>query len=201
MTITIILSVVVIALLIGWWLNRPSMNNHDVSALDNAHIIKLSPGDVVVFSGDDLHKASLTVESINRYQGSSGEWLEAVGLCQGERRHIDIIKDDELEYWLQVEGDISLESLDLNEQQLIAFDNERNRSNSVNYQSEQFHYERSGEIYYWRHSFGQAQGYYQWEFSSTNGRQSLAIEKWEGEPFNAYLSERIPISQIAIFRQ
>ena len=45
------------------------------------------------------------------------------------------------------------------------------------------------------------EGFYLWEFADDDNEKFISIAKWEGVPFQAYLSEAVSQDSVVVYRQ
>jgi hypothetical protein len=161
-----------------------------------------SRGDVLLIAGagPELDDLSLTVDRVNRYQGAAGDWVELSGIAGASRVHLEVYDDDELECWLQEAAEPTLAELGIDEDALARFDEAQDRSHAFDHDGQAYRFERSGEAFYRKDGAGSGEGFYLWEFTSSDGRHAIGIEKWEDEPFSASRAQAIEPSRITVLR-
>ena len=188
--------------LMGRGNNRPS-GLADRRAVDNSiHAARV--GDVVVVQGLnlDLDDAYLVVEQVHRYAGSGIEWRELVA------------SDTRRQVWLEWSGDgdnlfvtatterrpVGLDAIGLTEDDLIALDEAHSIDNGVVIEERRYSYRNSFEAFYYPGDrAGEREGFYMWEFLADDGRDMLAITKFEGLPFEAHFSEIIDPDNVLLY--
>ena len=182
--------------------NRPSGTTARL-AVDNS-IRAAQVGDVVVVQGLhlDYDDAYLLVEQLHRYAGSGIEWRELVA------------GDAQRRVWLEWSGDgnnlfvtattdrrpVGLDAIGLTEDDLIALDAEHSIDNGVVIEERRYSYRNSFEAFYYPGDRpGAGEGFYMWEFLADDGRDMLAITKFEGIPFEAHFSEIIDPDSVLLY--
>lgn len=159
-------------------------------------------GDVFTITGlsveyDDSY---FIVEKLNRYESASGEWHEILGA------------DGEKKLWVQWSGDgglfvtanadakpLSLNQVGVTEDELIRMDDEHSIDNHIDYEGVRFSYRNSSEAAYYQDNRGEGEGYYLWEF--TGEEKVLSIDKWEGMPFQAFVSDVVSPESITVYKR
>ena len=161
-------------------------------------------GDVVVIAGfaPNLDDAFFLIESRNRYEAATGVWRELVGV-DGDRRVCIEYSGDGASLFISVSeygAAMGLASLGLDEQRLIEMDEQHSIDNYVEYRGERYYYTNSQEVYFFVNDGGEGEGYYGWEFLSTDRRKLLSVVKWEGVPFEVYTSQVVSPSIVSVYR-
>jgi|GEM_PF-3269615 len=153
-----------------------------------------------VRSGDALRIEGrpYRVESIHRYdesyQGRRWEWREIalLDLETGIASGLDVEEDDGLELSIQT-GKPTLEELGLTAAMLARFDDEE--SGSVRFGTRRFSYADSGKARFSRDGTGEWEPYDYWEFETADGSEAIAVERWEGARFEAFVMRKVdPLS-------
>ena len=159
---------------------------------------------MVVIAGfaPSLDDAYFLIESRNRYEAATGDWYELVGV-DGDRHVCIEYSGEEASLFVSVSeygAAMSLESLGLDEDGLIEIDEQHSIDNFVEYEGERYYYTNSQEVYFFANDGGEGQGYYGWEFISRDRKNMLAVVKWEGAPFEVYVSEVVSPSIVSVYR-
>ena len=76
-----------------------------------------------------------------------------------------------------------------------------NEDVNMSFDGEVFHYKNSGEVFFFEDNRGEGHGHYLWEFESDDGSRVLSVDKWEGRPFHAYVSDVVPADNVAVYRR
>ena len=161
--------------LMGRGNNRPS-GIADRLAGDNS-IRAAHVGDVVVVQGLslDLDDAYLVIEQVHRYAGNGFEWREVV--AADARRQVRLTEDD-----------------------LIKLDEAHSIDNGVVIEERRYAYRNSFEAFHYPNDQDEeGEGFYVWEFVADDGRDVLAITKFEGIPFEAHFSEIIDPDNVLVY--
>lgn len=167
--------------------------------LANLTVKDVDRGDSIILSGasQSYEDLSFTVDRLNRYESDGKEWFELSGLSGGERVYLEWYEDDELEITLQRQSGIHLETIGVNEEDLARMDEEKSQSQFIEYQRKQWHYRESAEAGYFKDDNPQGEGFYYWKFECDE--LQLFIEKYEGDPFEVGISEKISSSRVRVF--
>ena len=188
--------------LMGRGNNRPS-GIADRVAADNS-IQAARVGDVVVVQGLslELDDAYLVVEQVHRYAGDGFEWRELVATdarrqvrleCSGEGRDLFVTASTN-------RRPVGLDAIGLTEDDLIKLDEAHSIDNGVVIEERRYSYRNSFEAYYYPCDRpGEGEGFYMWEFQADDGRDMLAITKFEGIPFEAHFSEIINPDNVLVY--
>lgn len=157
-------------------------------------------GDNIILSGagQSYEDLSFTVDRLNRYESDGEQWFELSGLGSGKRVFLEWSEDDELEVALQRQGGLNLEAIGVTEEDLAQMDEERSRSRFIEYQGKRWNYRESAEAGYFKDDGAEGEGFYYWKFDCKE--LQLFIEKYEGDPFEVGISEKISPGRVRIFR-
>ena len=177
---------------------RPSLES---SSLANLPTIKNArSGDTLILSGasENYEDVSLTVDRMNRYEVDSDSWYELSGLWSGKRIFLEWCEDDELEVGIQRKTGLGIEDIGITEEDLSRMDDQRSRSNFIEYDGQKWYYRESSEVGYFKDDGPEGEGFYMWQFESDDFQ--LFVEKYEVDPFEVGISEKINPSRIKVFR-
>ncbi len=168
--------------------------------LANLTVKDAARGDNVILSGagQSYEDLSFTVDRLNRYESNGEQWFELSGLSAGKRVFLEWSEDDELEITIQRQGGLTLEAIGVSEEDLVQMDEERSRSRFIEYQDKRWVYRESAEAGYFKDDGPEGEGFYYWKFDCDD--LQLFIEKYEGDPFEVGISERIDSGRVRIFR-
>ena len=168
--------------------------------LANLTIKDATRGDNIILSGagQSYEDLSFTVDRLNRYESNDEQWFEVSGFSAGKRVFLEWSEDDELEITLQRQGGLHLEAIGVTEEDLARMDEERSRSRFIEYQGKRWNYRESAEAGYFKDDGPEGEGFYYWKFDCDD--LQLFIEKYEGDPFEVGISEKISPSRVRIFR-
>lgn len=160
-------------------------------------------GDVISIAGagDDFEDLSFDVERRNRYESGGEAWYELAGRYKGRHVYLEWYDDDMLECVLNRGKELFLDELGISEDDLARFDAEQTRSNFVEYEGQKFRYDGSHEIGYFKDGRGDGEGFYNWDFVSEDKSLIISVEKWEGDPFEVSLNEKLNPDKITVFRK
>ena len=162
-------------------------------------------GDVLTISSASVtyEDAYFIVEKVNRYEGYAGESHELLGV------------DGDTRLWVEWSGQgsavsiavrseerpMSIERLGLTEADLKRMDEEHSLDNGFEYEGTRYYYGNSGESFFFEDRADEGHGLYVWEFADHDHRLFASIVKYEGTPFEAYLSESASPESITVYRQ
>ena len=168
--------------------------------LANLTIKDATRGDNIILSGagQSYQDLSFTVDRLNRYESNGERWFELSGFSAGKRVFLEWSEDDELEITLQRQGGLHLEAIGVTEEDLAQMDEERSRSRFIEYQGKRWSYRESAEAGYFKDDGPEGEGFYYWKFDCDE--LQLFIEKYEGDPFEVGISEKISPNRVRIFR-
>ena len=178
---------------------KPSTATPVVETIRDAKV-----GDVLTVTGLELEYEDryFIIEKLNRYASEHSEWYELLGV------------DGDTHIWLSYSGGadqfvtatpderaLGLSQIGVTEDEIVRMDNEHAIDNSVSFDGEVFHYKNSGEVFFFEDNRGEGHGHYLWEFESDDGSRVLSVDKWEGRPFHAYVSDVVPADNVAVYRR
>ena len=168
--------------------------------LANLSIKDAARGDQVILSGasETYEDISFTVDRLNRYEANGDDWYELSGFSRGKRIFVEWSEDDELEISIQRESNLHLEAIGISEEDLVRMDEEKSRSNFLDFQGKRWRYRESAEAGYFKDDSPEGEGFYYWKFESEDFQ--LFIEKYEGDPFEVGISEKISPSRVKVLR-
>ena len=164
-------------------------------------------GDEVAIIGltegfDDVYRTierrdSFVIEQVNRYESDAGEWFELIGE-DGERRFwIEWAEEDELFVTATTnKSPMGLAGVGLTEDQLIRMDEENSIDNHFTFEGRRYFYKNSHEVTFYEDEEGDGEGFYLWDFVSREENRVLSVVKWEGVPFQVFISEVVPPQKI-----
>lgn len=176
---------------------QPSLES---SSLANPTIKDARSGDTIILSGasENYEDVSFTVDRVNRYEVDSDSWYELSGLWGGKRIFLEWCEDDELEVGIQRKTGLGIEDIGITEEDLTRMDDQRSRSNFIEYDGQKWYYRESSEVGYFKDDGPEGEGFYMWQFESDDFQ--LFVEKYEADPFDVGISEKINPSRIKVFR-
>ena len=161
-------------------------------------------GDVITVSGlsPDYDDAYLIVEKINRYEGATGNWYELI--CADGDRRVTIEwspGDDQFVTASEAGRPLSLSSIGVTADDLIRMDETQSVDNQVAYEGRKFYYRNSSEVSFYPDDSSEGEGFYLWDFTSEDMSGVISVVKWEGAPFEVYVSEVVPPESINVYRR
>jgi hypothetical protein len=176
--------------------DEPPKNLADLTILD-ARL-----GDLLTIhgAGDAYEDLSFTVDRRHRYESGDDISFELSGKYKNRRVFLEYCDGDELEVLLTASRPLTIEQIGVTEDILVDMDEKPATANTVAYDNETWRYESSAETGFFKDGEGDGEGFYVWEFVSGDGRRKLVVEKWLGEPFEVYVADRIPATDVTVFR-
>ncbi len=147
--------------------------------------------DVVVIPGfsPTFEDAYFIVESKNRLESAFGKAYELIAV-DGDRR-VSIEWHDGAELLIVVtehDDALGLSEVGLDERTLSEWDDNKSIENFVEYDGRKYFYRNSYEVLYYKDDVGAGEGFWLWDFGTEDGEHGLSAVKWEGRPFEAYIS-------------
>ena len=184
---------------------KPQLDNEESFPDRNAHLdVGLARvGDMVSVpgAGDEFDDLDFRVEHRHRYESGGEIWYELSGRYRGRAVYLELVEDDELEAWLdRGSRDLRLADLHLDEDRLAQMDEDKDHRSSIDHDGEPFFYASSEEVGFFEDSRSNAEGFYTWTFLNRARDRAVWVEKWMDEPFEAGVSQRVPVQDIRVFR-
>ena len=173
----------------------------DARVGDEVSIVGLTEG------YDDVYRTierrdNFVIERVNRYESAAGEWFELIGV--DEERRLWIEWADEGELFVTATTDrtpLGLSTVGLTEDKLIRMDEEHSIDNSITYEGARYLYKNSNEVNYFQDNLDEGEGFYLWDFVSEEKSRALSVVKWEGAPFQVFISQIIPPGNITVYKR
>ena len=160
-------------------------------------------GDVVSVPGaaEDFSDLDFTIERRNRYETGPNRWTELTGDHRGRRVWIEVSpgRDTEVVGFFDPRRP-TIAEVGVSEDELGSLDQAQDPSRSVFFDGRAWNYESSREIGFFENEMGEGEGFYRWLFKEASGRHVLCIEKWEGDPFDVRIGQRLNQNDIVVFR-
>ena len=161
--------------------------------------------DVFTVSGFDVELDSgyYLVESKHRYKTVYAEWFEIIG-AEGDKKLWVYWSQDAGQLFVSVTADntpLSSNALGLSHEDLVKLDEEHSIDNYFTYNGTEYYYTNSGEAFYFQENAGEGSGYYTWDFISSDETMVLSVDKFEGRPFEGYISEIVRPDSITVYKQ
>jgi hypothetical protein len=151
--------------------------------------------------GDDFSDLDFRIDRRDRYESGGDEWFEVSGKYRGRRVYLELAEDDELECWLDSgKQELRLRDLGLEEEDLARIDEQKDYGAGFEWNGERWTYKESCEVGYFEDGRGQGEGFYSWSFENEDRNRVVWIEKYVDDPFEVGVAERVPPSQIQMFR-
>ena len=142
---------------------------------------------------------SFVIEQVNRYESDAGEWFEAIGVDGEKRLWIEWAEEDELFVTATMsKRPMGLSSIGLTEDSLIRMDEDHSIDNSITHEGSRYFYKNSHEVSYYEDDGDEGEGFYLWDFVDEETHRALSVVKWEGVPFQAFISEIVPAGNISV---
>lgn len=160
-------------------------------------------GDVISISGaaEDLSDVDFAVDRRSAYESSSRRWVDLSGEFRGSRVYLEVYRHPEPDFiGILDPRKLTLGDIDSSEDQLADMDTRQDPSTFVQFEQRQWHWESSREIRYFENETGSGEGLYRWLFREPQGKRLLCIEKWEGEPFEVRVAQRLNPRDITVYR-
>ena len=167
---------------------------------DEVAIFGLTEGFDDVYSTIE-RRDSFVVAKKNRYESDAGEWFEVIGE-DGERQFwVEWADEDELFVTATTNKEpMGLTSVSLTEKKLIQMDEENSIDSHFTYEGTRYYYKNSQEVIYYEDEEGDGEGFYLWDFVSQEEKRVLSVVKWEGVPFQVFISEVVPPGKISVLK-
>ena len=173
-----------------------SIRNAEVG--DEVAILGLTEGFGDVYRNIE-RRDSFVVEQKNRYESDSGEWFEVIGEDGDRRFWVEWAEEDELFVTATTNKQpVGLAGVGLTEKKVIQMDEENSIDNYFTYEGTRYSYKNSQEAIYYEDEEGEGEGFYLWDFVSREDKRVLSVVKWEGVPFQVFISEVVPPGKISV---
>ena len=161
-------------------------------------IEQVGPGGVIQLPphGPDMQELDVQVTARHVYDQDGYQWYELEGESGGGTVWLDVERDDELETSITLRR-LRLDELGLEED---AVDDLRSGA-TVQFEGQSFRMEERGRARFWPNgNQSRAEDLEFWDFEGDDDRHDLSIERWGGQEYRAYLSQRIPPARIKVYR-
>ena len=144
---------------------------------------------------------SFIVEQKNRYESDAGEWFEVIGEDGEKRFWVEWAEEDELFVTATTnKRPMGVTSVGLTEGKLIQMDEENSIDNNFTHEGARYYYKNSQEVVYYEDDEDDGEGFYLWDFVSEEEKRVLSVMKWEGVPFQVFISEVVPPDKISVLK-
>jgi hypothetical protein len=170
--------------------------------LANLKVTDARPGDnlSIVGVGDQFADLDFTVDRRAMVEAGQKRWTELSGMYRDRRVSLEVHNDDLVEVMGSFDGRVlSLDQLGLSEDDLTEIDDRQNPSDNFEFEGKVWMYRWSREVGVFRDNEMQGAGNYQWQFADEKGN-FLTVRKSEGQPFAAYVSQKVNPGDITVYR-
>lgn len=151
-------------------------------------------------AGRDFEDLDVTLDRCDRYEDGEHRWQEYRGRAGGRTVFIEVCDDDELEVSYSFpEEELSLSALGLSEDDLIQMDETQSHEMGFEHEGRRYHYDGSGEKFWFKDGQGAGEGFYAWDFKGEGPGENLTVEKWEGEPFKVTRAHPIAADKVRLW--
>jgi hypothetical protein len=166
-------------------------------------LVSAQKGDVVSIhaAAEDYSDLDFTVDRRSTYQTAGRRWTDLSGEFRGRRVYLEVQSGPDLEIMgLLDPRKLTLADIRVTEEQLADMDAKQNPWQSIEFEGKRWQYESSRELGYFENEQGQGEGLYRWLFKEQDGRRLICVEKWEGEPFDVRVAQRLDPRDINVYR-
>jgi hypothetical protein len=170
--------------------------------LANLKVTDARPGDTlsIVGVGDQFADLDFTVDRRAMAEAGQKKWTELSGMYRDRRVTLEVHHDDEVEVLGSFDGrHLTLDQIGLSEDDLTEIDERQNPADNFEFENKVWMYRWSREVGIFRDNEMQGAGSYQWQFADEKGA-FLTIRKSEGQPFAAYVSQKVNPGDITVYR-
>lgn len=174
-----------------------------VPDLANLSVIDALPGDSlsIVGAGEDFSDLDFTVDRRDQLEAGQKLWYEVTGPYKERRVRLEIIPGEIMEVRGWFDGrTITLDEIGLSEEDLAAMDDRQNPADFFDFENKFWLYRWSREVGLFHRDQPLGTGFYCWEFQEQGGDRFLQVRKYEGEPFAAYISNKVNPGDVTVFR-
>lgn len=170
----------------------------------NVELVNARPGDVVSIPGAaaDYSDLDFTIDRKSAYEYMNRRWTDLSGEFRGSRVYLEVQPSGDLPVLGILDPRrLMLPDIGLTEDMLSEMDGRQDQNASIQFEGKRFNFEYSREIGYFENGTGEGEGLYRWLFRETGGgNRALIVEKWEGEPFDVRLGQRLNARDITVYR-
>ena len=162
------------------------------------------PGDLFTVSGSDLEfeDSYFLVEKRNRYKSESIEWHEILGVDGDKRVWVEWPAHTSPSLTIRKDArPIGLDQAGISKDEILRMDEEHSIDNTLTFEGATYHYENSGEAFFFDNGLGEGDGFYLWEFTSDQESKFLSVVKWDAVPFEVYLSDILPFDSVSVYNK
>ncbi|HYP12824.1 MAG TPA: DUF4178 domain-containing protein [Bryobacteraceae bacterium] len=174
-----------------------------ISAGGSTDLLNARPGDVISVhaAAQDFSDVDFTVDRRSAYQFGGRKWTDLSGEFRGQRVYLEVGPgpDPEITGMLNPR-ELTLADVGATEEQMADLDAKQNPALYLDFEGKRWHYESSRELGYFENETGPGEGLYRWVFKEADGNRLLVMEKWEGEPFEGRIGQRLRLADVSVFR-
>ncbi|HEY3841568.1 MAG TPA: hypothetical protein VGL72_33590 [Bryobacteraceae bacterium] len=166
-------------------------------------MIDALPGDnlSVVAAGKDFSDLDFKVDRRDQLEAGQKIWYEVSGPYHEIRVRLEIIPGDILEVRGWFDGrTITLDEIALTEDDLASMDERQNPADFFDFDGKFWLFRWSREVGLFHRDQDTGTGFYCWEFQEQDGDRFMQIRKYEGEPFTAYILNKVNPGDVTVFR-
>jgi len=146
-------------------------------------------------AGDNLGDLDFTIEQRRDYDLGPRRWIELRGRYRERRVLLEISVEDEAEVFAVTDPRaLSLEDIDVSEDDLAQMDERQNASDYFEYDGQPWYYRLSREFP------SPGAPFYGWVFRQKGGGRTMLVRKAEGEPFTVVIGTRVNPDDITVYR-
>jgi len=181
----------------------PNLSGPPQPDLANLSVIDALPGDnlSIVAAGPDFSDLDFTVDRRDQLEAGQKLWYEVSGPYHEKRVRLEIIPGDVLEVRGWFDGRvITLDEIGLTEDDLAAMDERQNPADFFDFDAKFWLFRWSREVGLFHRDQPLGTGFYCWEFQEQDGDRYMQVRKYEGEPFAAYIVNKVNPGDVTIFR-
>ena len=155
----------------------------------------------VLGAAEDFSDIDFTVDRRDVYEAGSNQWFEVSGTWRDRRVYLEVHTGDVGEVFGNFDGKrITLDELGLSEEDMGDLDARQNVSDFLDYDGKFWLYRFSREMGIFSEGHDTGRGFYGWQFQEQNGKRFLNVRKYEGEPFQGSIWNRVEPNDITLFR-
>ena len=173
-----------------------------VAAGAGAELWTTRVGDVISIQGaaEDFSDLDFTVDQRNAYEGANRRWIDFAGDFRGRRVYLELSRASGVEIMGLLDGRrFTLSEIGVTEDQLADLDARQDPSTVVQFEGKPWRYQSSRELAHFENEGDEPKGVYRWLFVEADGPRLLCIEKWQGEPFDVRLAQRLNHQDITVY--
>lgn len=160
-------------------------------------------GDVISIHGaaEDFSDIDFTVGQRGAYEGMNRRWVDLGGDFRGRRVYLEVSRISGTEIMGLLDSRrMTLPEIGVTEDQLADLDARQDPSASISFEGKSWRYTSSRELAHYETEGGEPKGLYRWLFAEAGGPRFICMEKWEGEPFDVRLAQKVNPSDVTVYR-